>query len=432
MISYLIRRTIYGLSVLWGAVTLVFIIFNLKPGDASQMLLGQRATPEAIAAVNRDLGLDLPGFERYVLYLNDLSPVSVHSSSNQDRIYFDTEKYHGFKVIPMGNQGLYLKSPYLRKSYRTKRNVSSIIAEALPGTFILAVLSMGFALLLGLVIGVISALKKDSLFDRSALIIAVLGMSAPSFYMAIIISWIGGYLLYSVIPIPILPMVLWILIMVTALIQSSLRKSASWASMGKRAVSAFFWAFGSWLFLRIVSGLSSGYIPMDWLDAYISLPGTYLEQSGSLYEVDVFDGPYLAPRNLILPVLTLGIRPLAIIIQLMRNALLEELGKDYIRTAKAKGLNTYQIVMKHAFRNALNPVVTAVSGWFASLLAGAVFIEFIFGWQGLGLQVYEALVNEDFPLVIGSVIVISSIFVLINIIVDILYGIIDPRVRLNQ
>jgi ABC-type dipeptide/oligopeptide/nickel transport system permease component len=431
MISYLIRRTIYGLSVLWGAITLVFIIFNLKPGDASQMLLGQRATPEAIAAVNKDLGLDLPGFQRYLLYLNDLSPVSIHSEEEEDRVYFDQEKYSGFCVVSAGAKGLYFKSPYLRKSYRTKRDVSAIIGDALPGTFILASLSMLFALVIGLIVGIISALKKDSLFDRSALIIAVLGMSAPSFYMAIIFSWIGGYLLYSVIPLPIFPLVLWIMILLSWVIHSSIKSGFTWKGMGRQVVKAFLWASAAWLVLLILNSFLGHFIPMDWLKAYISLPGTYLEQSGSLYEVDVFDGPYLAPRNIILPTLTLGIRPLAIIIQLMRNALLEELGKDYIRTAKAKGLSTYKIVMKHAFRNALNPVVTAVSGWFASLLAGAVFIEFIFGWQGLGLQVYEALVNEDFPLVIGSVIVISSIFVMINILVDILYGVIDPRVRMN-
>jgi len=432
MLAFLIRRTLYGCTVLWGAVTLVFIIFNLKPGDASQMLPGQRATPEAIAAVNKDLGLDLPEYQRYLLYLNDLSPLSVHSQTELDHIYFNTEKYHGFQILPMGDNGIYAKTPYLRRSYRSKRDVADIIADALPGTFILATLSMIFALILGLFIGIISALKKDSLFDRSALILAVMGMSAPSFYMAILFSWIGGYLLYSVIPLPIFPLVIAVLLFITWTIHSHVKGTWSWKGTGRSLVKALLWSTGAWLILLILNSLFSQFIPMDWLKAYIALPGTYLEQSGSLYEVDVFDGPYLAPRNIILPVLTLGIRPLAIIIQLMRNALLEELGKDYIRTAKAKGLSTYSIVMKHAFRNALNPLVTAVSGWFASLLAGAVFIEFIFGWQGLGLQVYEALVNEDFPLVIGSVIVISSIFVLINIIVDILYGIIDPRVRMNQ
>jgi ABC-type dipeptide/oligopeptide/nickel transport system permease component len=429
MIGYLARRIIYGASVLLGSVTLVFVIFNLKPGDASQMLLGQRATPEAIAAVNKELGLDLPAWDRYLLYLNDLSPFSLHKTSEDSRTYFDKEKYTGIAVLNLGSRAIYAKYPYLRKSYRTKRNVADIIADALPGTFILATLSMGLALIIGLFVGVVSALKKDSLFDRSALILAVLGMSAPSFYMAILISWIGGYLFYEHIQLPMFPVVLFLFFILSWAIRNRTSKNAK--PFSKAAINAFFWSIGAWLILMIVDSLLGHTGMGQVLSSYINLPGTHLEQSGSLYEVDVFDGPYLAPRNLILPVLTLGIRPLAVIVQLMRNALLEELGKDYIRTAKAKGLSTYAIVMRHAFRNALNPVVTAVSGWFASLLAGAVFIEFIFGWQGLGLQVYEALVNEDFPLVIGSVIVISAIFVVINIAVDIIYGIIDPRVRLK-
>jgi len=153
--------------------------------------------------------------------------------------------------------------------------------------------------------------------------------------------------------------------------------------------------------------------------------------TGSLYDVDVFTGEYLALSNLILPMITLGIRPLAIVVQLTRNALLEELSKDYTRTARAKGLSPNAVVFKHALRNALNPVVTAISGWFASMLAGAVFVEFVFNWKGLGLQVFQSLQNDDFPVVMGSVLVIAASFVVINIFVDIIYGLLDPRVRIS-
>jgi peptide/nickel transport system permease protein len=128
-------------------------------------------------------------------------------------------------------------------------------------------------------------------------------------------------------------------------------------------------------------------------------------------------------------VITLGIRPLAIVIQLTRNALLEELAKDYARTARAKGLSELRVVFGHTLRNALNPVVTAVSGWFASMLAGAVFVEFVFNWKGLGLQVFQSLQNDDFPVVMGSVLVIAVTFVLINIAVDIIYALLGPRIR---
>ena len=154
--------------------------------------------------------------------------------------------------------------------------------------------------------------------------------------------------------------------------------------------------------------------------------------TGSLYEIDDYGiSRTVQFKNIILPAITLGIRPLAVIIQLSRNSLLEVLSMDYIRTAKAKGLNKFIIVFKHALRNSLNPVITAVSGWFASLLAGAVFVEYIFAWNGLGKEIVDALNNMDLPVVMGSVIFISLIFFIINILVDLIYAWIDPRVRIE-
>src|SRR5690606_33995549 len=140
-------------------------------------------------------------------------------------------------------------------------------------------------------------------------------------------------------------------------------------------------------------------------------------------------GKHLTLKNLILPSLTLGIRPLAVITQLTRNSLLEIMSKDYIRTAFAKGLSKRQVIKRHALKNALNPVITAVSGWFAGMLAGAVFVEFIFGWNGLGKEIVYALNTLDQPVIMGAVLVIAISFIVINILVDIIYGILDPRVR---
>ena len=136
-------------------------------------------------------------------------------------------------------------------------------------------------------------------------------------------------------------------------------------------------------------------------------------------------------KNLILPALTLGIRPLSVIIQLSRNSLLEVLSMDYVRTATAKGLSKFTVIFKHALRNALNPVVTAVSGWFASLLAGAVFVEYIFAWNGIGKEIVDALNKMDLPVVMGAVLFIASIFVIINILVDLIYGWLDPRIKIS-
>ncbi len=167
-----------------------------------------------------------------------------------------------------------------------------------------------------------------------------------------------------------------------------------------------------------------------WFFGYVLHQYTHLNMTGSLYEVDDFgEGKYIQWKNLILPAIVLGIRPLAVVIQLMRNSLLEVLNQDYIRTAKAKGLSTYQIIRRHALKNSLNPVVTAISGWFASMLAGAVFVEYIFGWNGLGKEIVDALNTLDLPIIMGAVIVIATMFILINILVDIIYGVLDPKIR---
>ena len=134
-------------------------------------------------------------------------------------------------------------------------------------------------------------------------------------------------------------------------------------------------------------------------------------------------------KNLILPAIVLGIRPLAVVTQLMRNSLLEVLQADYIRTARAKGLSFATVIRRHAFKNSLNPVVTAISGWFASMLAGAVFVEYIFGWNGLGKEIVDALNTLDLPVIMGAVLIIATLFILINIFVDIIYGWLDPKVR---
>jgi peptide/nickel transport system permease protein len=158
---------------------------------------------------------------------------------------------------------------------------------------------------------------------------------------------------------------------------------------------------------------------------------TGLNLFGSLYEYKAFLGEQLQLKNLILPTLTLGIRPLAIIVQLTRSSMLDAMSEDYIRTARSKGLSQNSVVYKHALRNALNPVVTAVSGWFAGLLAGAFFIEKVFNWKGLGLETINAVFSLDFPVVIGSTLFIGLIFIVISLLVDILYAWLDPRVRLQ-
>ena len=232
-----------------------------------------------------------------------------------------------------------------------------ILAEGFVNTIILALVAMAFAIVTGIAIGIVCAVCKNSFIDRAALVFSVLGMSLPSFFVAILNAWIFAFVLVRF---------------------------------------------------------------------------TGLNMSGSLYGVDDFGrGTYLELKNLILPAITLGIRPLAIIVELTRNSLLEVMTQDYIRTARAKGLSKPRVILKHALKNALNPVVTAISGWLASLLAGAVFVEFVFDWKGIGVVIVNALDKYDFPVVMGAVLFISIILIIINFFVDILYGLLDPRIRLQ-
>jgi len=169
-----------------------------------------------------------------------------------------------------------------------------------------------------------------------------------------------------------------------------------------------------------------------WIFGFMLNEYTGLNMTGSLYELDDFgDKLTLNFYNLILPSLVLGIRPVAVISQMMRNSLLKELSKNYIRTAYSKGLSKFRIIRDHTIKNSLNPVITALSGWFASMLAGSVFVEYIFGWNGLGKEIVNSLNNLDVPVLIGSVIVIAFIFILINIFVDIIYSILDPKIKLD-
>jgi peptide/nickel transport system permease protein len=172
-------------------------------------------------------------------------------------------------------------------------------------------------------------------------------------------------------------------------------------------------------------------ILVSWFFGSVCHAWTGLSMTGGLWEVHPFDGPHLAWENAILPALTLGVRPLSVVLQLTRNSAADVLSSSYIRTAKSKGLSSWRIVLHHTLRNALNPVVTAASGWFASMLAGAVFVEYVFGWQGLGMLMFRALEQSDLPVVMGCVASVALTFVIVNVLVDQIYRVLDPRVRVG-
>jgi len=346
------------LLTLFGVITVIFFLFNVLPGDPAQMMLGQNEDSEQIAAVKAKYGFDKPILTQYLYYLNDLSPLSFHSTNPKDYTFLREGKYSATPLFTLGNTATVIKFPYLRESFTKQgKKVSQVIGETLPNTAVLAVSAITIAIVLGIFLGIISALFKDQWLDKTIQIFSTLGMSVPSFFSAILFAWLFGFVLHEY---------------------------------------------------------------------------TNLEMTGSLYELDDYgEKMHIKWKNLILPAIVLGIRPLAVIIQLMRNALLEVFNQDYIRTARAKGLSEFQIIKRHALKNALNPVVTAISGWFASMLAGAVFVEYIFGWNGLGKEIVNALNTLDLPVIMGAVLIIALLFIIINIIVDVIYGWLDPKVNLE-
>jgi peptide/nickel transport system permease protein len=353
--GYILQKIGYALLTLLGVITVIFLLFTILPGDPARMMLGQNETAEQVAIVKKKYGFDKPVGKQYLYYINDLSPISFHSTNSEDYTFLSEQKYTAVNLFDVGNTSVVMKLPYLRESFQKNgKKVSDVIAETLPNTAILAVSAIIIAMILGILLGIISVLFKDGWIDKTIQLVSTLGMSVPSFFSAIIFAWIFGYMLHEY---------------------------------------------------------------------------TGLNMTGSLYEVDDFgEGKYIQWKNLILPAIVLGIRPLAVVTQLMRNSLLEVLSQDYIRTAKAKGLAFVTIIRRHALKNSLNPVVTAISGWFASMLAGAVFVEYIFGWNGLGKEIVDALNTLDLPVIMGAVLIIATLFILINIFVDIIYGWLDPKI----
>jgi peptide/nickel transport system permease protein len=351
MISYVLRKIGYGLAVMLGVIGVVFFLFNVLPVDPARMTQGQRADVQSLQAVRKEFGLDKSIPVQFAYYLNDLSPIGIHANNVEEQT-----RYHYARLFSVSNDKVIaIKWPYLRRSYQTRKDVAATLLDVIPNTLILAATAMIFATIIGIFLGVISAVNKNSWIDKLSVGFSIIGVSAPSFFAGILIAWIFGFVL-------------------------------------------------------------SRY--------------TGLNMSGSLYSYDPFKGEVVTLKNLVLPMITLGLRPLAIIVQLTRSAMLDVLDQDYIRTAKAKGLDNRTIIYKHALKNALNPVVTAIASWFASLLAGSFFVEYIFGYNGLGKATVNALEMSDFPVVMGSILFIAFIFVVINILVDLLYAWIDPRVKL--
>ena len=304
MVTYAIRRLLIAIPTLLGVVLLVFLMVRLAPGDPAVLLAGEFATPETLEAIRARYGLDRPLPEQLLIYL---------------------------QALLSGDLG---------ESARSRRPVLEELRTYFPNTVELASAAILVALLTGIPLGILAALRPGSGLDLGVMVLALLGVSMPVF-------WFG-------------------------------------------------------LLAILIFAVELGWFPVAG--------------KGTL-------------AHLVLPAITLGVNATALLARMTRGTLLEVLSQDYIRTARAKGLAERVVILKHALRNALIPVVTVAGLEFGSLLAGAVITETIFAWPGLGQLLVGSILARDYPMVQGAVLLVATTFILVNLLVDLLYAWIDPRVR---
>ncbi len=359
MIQFSVRRILAAIPVVFGVLLVTFFLVRAIPGDPCTAILGEKATPEICERFFAEKGLDQPIPVQFAIYLGD---------------------------IAKGDFG---------ESIRFKRPITTILLERLPVTVELGLMSVTFAVIIGVPLGIISALKRNSSIDVATMIGANIGVSMPVFWLGLMLAYIfalllkdtpfqlppSGRLTAGIIPIPFYEVYGW--------------------ELPDGGIGRVFFTFISNMYIL------NGLIGTDWSTLTDTL------------------------RHMILPAVALGTIPMAIIARMSRSAMLEVLGQDYVRTAKAKGLRFRQVVLKHAWRNALLPVVTVVGLQLGLILSGAVLTETIFGLAGVGRAMYEAITARDFPIIQGFVIVIAIGFVTLNLLVDLSYGFLDPRVRLE-
>jgi peptide/nickel transport system permease protein len=358
MTQYIVRRVLLSIPALLGIVFFVFAIARLLPGDPCLSALGERATDEICNAFNERYGLNEPIHVQFFLYLGQLL---------------------------RGDLG---------ESIRYGRPVTEILIERLPTTIELAVYSLLFASVVGVILGLISALRRNSRTDVTTMFGAILGVSIPIFVLALILQFVFAVLLKGTV--------------------LQLPPSG-----------------------RLSPGLPFQTIPQAWgLEWMEGLPRAILDFLSNIYTLNftitLQFGPLVdAIQHLILPVIALGTISLAIIARITRSSLLEVLGLDYIRTARAKGVADRNVLRKHAFRNAMLPVVTIIGLQLGLLLAGAVLTETVFNLTGVGRTMYDSIVGRDYIVVQGFTLVIALVYLTVNLVVDISYAYLDPRIRLK-
>jgi peptide/nickel transport system permease protein len=334
MLAYIIRRILVLIPTLLGVSIIVFLMLHLTPGDPAELLMGERASEEALQQIREHLGLNKPLYEQYGLFL---------------------------KQLMKGDLG---------ETIWTRQQVWIEIKQRFPATIELSIVALFISCFAGMIFGIISATKQYSIFDYISMLGALAGVSMPIF-------WLG-------------------------------------------------------LVFMLIFALNLGWLPMS---GRLSV-GIDLETITNFYILDaLLTKNWAAFRDalwhIIMPACTLSTIPTAIVARMTRSAMLEVLRQDYIRTAKAKGLSQFKVIFKHALRNALIPVVTTIGLQFGVLLGGAILTETIFAWPGVGKWMYDAVMQRDYMVIRSGTLFIATLFVLINLCVDVLYAIINPRISVK-
>lgn len=334
MLSYIIKRLLWAIPTLLGVSVLVFSMVHLAPGDPALVMLGEHASKEAVDALNEQMGLNKPLLEQYYIFISQ---------------------------VVQGNFGI---------STTSGEPVMDEFLERFPATVELSLVALSFATIAGLFAGIISAVKRYSIFDYASMTTALAGVSMPVF-------WLGLMLIY------------------------------------------FFSVELGWL---PVSGRLGYEFDID------HATGFYLIDSILMNDYEAF---WDALKHLILPAVALGTIPMAIIARMTRASMIEVMKEDYVRTAKAKGCSKMQVILIHALKNALMPVITVIGLMLGTLFAGAILTETTFSWPGIGKWLINAVNQRDFPIIQSTTLIIAMIFVSVNLIVDLLYAVINPKIRLS-
>ncbi len=334
MLSYIIKRLLWAIPTLLGVSILVFLMVHLAPGDPALVALGEHANKEAVEALREQMGLNKSLLEQYFIFISQ---------------------------AVQGNFGI---------SITSNEYVLDEFMQRFPATVELSLFAMLLAVILGLFAGIISAVKRYSIFDYTAMGTALAGVSMPVF-------WLGLMLIY------------------------------------------FFSIKLGWL---PVSGRLGYEFDIDEVTGFFLIDSLIADDYEAFWD---------ALKHLVLPAIALGTIPMAIIARMTRASMIEVMKEEYIRTAKAKGCSKFQIIMTHALKNALLPVLTVIGLMLGTLFAGAILTETTFSWPGIGKWLVNAVNQRDFPIIQSTTLIIASMFVIVNLIVDVLYAVVNPRIRLS-